>query len=65
MTQRPGEAAGAVDAQNASTAPRKTAQTAVSHSYPQAIPLRSFSKEFVHHTFRRRTSFFWYVTLRA
>ena len=33
MARRPMEAAGAVDAQNAPTAPWKTAQNAVSHSY--------------------------------
>ena len=33
MARRPMEAAGAVDAQNAPTAPWKTAQHAVSHSY--------------------------------
>jgi hypothetical protein len=33
MARRPMEAAGSADAQNASTAPWKTAQSAVSHSY--------------------------------
>src|SRR2546428_2249895 len=33
MARRPMEAAGTVDAQNAPTAPWKTAQNAVSHSY--------------------------------
>jgi len=34
-SERPVEAAGAVDAKNAPTAPWKTAQNAVSHSYPR------------------------------
>ena len=41
MARWPMEAAGPVDAQNAPTAPWKTAQTAVSHSYHRHSPRES------------------------
>jgi hypothetical protein len=42
------EAAGAVDAENASTAPWKTAKNAVSHSYHKPSPFPSVTQSVTH-----------------
>ena len=49
MNSRPVEAAGAVDAQNASTAPWKTAKSAVSHSYHRPFAVFSLDDDLSSH----------------